>query len=504
MLNDQEKKNLVREYVRALNQDKAALFAGAGLSIPSGGLSWTSLLEDEANAIGIDVYKEHDLTSVAQYIYNETGSRQVINGLLKNHINTYGKENLNHKVISSLPIKKMWTTNYDDYIERSLQQNGKIVDIKKSVEDMTSEVEDADSIVYKMHGDIGSLNNTVIMKDDYEIYDRKNELFINALQNDLMNKTFLFFGFSFDDPNLQSILSKVRIMVGNTSRRHYCILKQVSIDDDEFTELEEADKKSAYEYRINLQRLKVNDLKRYGIHAILVETYDEMTQMLMSIKHHYLADKLFISGAYDKIDNFLGYKDEEAIDAADKFVQRLGARLHQEKYKVKSGFGLGVGRNIIQGFLDVDAKSGNKRLTKNLIIHPFPSFVDDNEKHNYRLNVMDEVGVCIILFGNKLNPTSSDKLILSDGVLDEYKVALEKNQFIVPVGITGYMAKELWKKLPRVTQISKMNTLIEELNDDSFTQDENKSKEEKISILIDKIFNILDLYKDNIDKLHFT
>lgn len=38
MLNDQEKKNLVREYVRALNQDKAALFAGAGLSIPSGGV----------------------------------------------------------------------------------------------------------------------------------------------------------------------------------------------------------------------------------------------------------------------------------------------------------------------------------------------------------------------------------------------------------------------------------------------------------------------------------
>lgn len=214
------------------------------------------MLEDEANAIGIDVYKEHDLTSVAQYIYNETGSRQVINGLLKNHINTYGKENLNHKVISSLPIKKLWTINYDDYIERSLQQNGKNVDIKKSVEDMTSEVEDADSIVYKMNGDIGSLNNTVIMKDDYEIYDRKNELFINALQNDLMNKTFLFFGFSFDDPNLQTILSKVRIMVGNTSRRHYCILKQVSIDDDEFTELQEADKKSAYEYRINLQLLK--------------------------------------------------------------------------------------------------------------------------------------------------------------------------------------------------------------------------------------------------------
>ena len=66
------KNNLIREFVRALNQGNAALFAGAGLSIPSGGISWPNLLEDEAKAIGIDVYKEHDLTSVAQYIYNES------------------------------------------------------------------------------------------------------------------------------------------------------------------------------------------------------------------------------------------------------------------------------------------------------------------------------------------------------------------------------------------------------------------------------------------------
>lgn len=496
------KNNLIREFVRALNQGNAALFAGAGLSIPSGGISWPNLLEDEAKAIGIDVYKEHDLTSVAQYIYNESGSRQIITRLLKNHINTYGKENKNHQLISSLPIHKIWTTNYDDYIERSLQKNGKIVDVKKSVEDMTSEVEDADTTVYKMHGDIGSPNNTVIIKDDYEIYDRKNELFISALQNDLMNNIFLFFGFSFDDPNLQNILSKVRILLRDTGRRHYCILKEVTIDDEEFKDMTGDEKKEAFEYRKNLQRLKVNDLKRYRIYAVLVKDYDEMTDILQSIKYHYLADTIFISGAYGDIENFLGYEKEAGIDTADEFCRQLGVRLHEAKYKVKSGFGLGVGRNIIQGFLDEDAERGNDKLSKDLTIHPFPSNLSEGEKHNYRQNIMEGAGISIILFGNKRNPEKKGDFILSDGILDEYKVALEKGQFVIPVGATGYMAQRIWKKVPRFTRVPEMNRLIEKLNDDSFIQNEEMNREEKIKYLIDIIFEVLNLYQDNIDNIH--
>ena len=60
-----------------------------------------------------------------------------------------------------------------------------------------------------MHGDIGQPNAVVLLKDDYEIYDKKNELFVKKLQGDLLSNTFLFIGFSFDDPNLENILSKV-------------------------------------------------------------------------------------------------------------------------------------------------------------------------------------------------------------------------------------------------------------------------------------------------------
>src|SRR5699024_10910296 len=95
---------------------------------------------------------------------------------------------------------------------------GKVVDLKKSVQDMATEHDDTDVTVYKMHGDIGIPNSTVLLKDDYDIYDRKNEQFTKTLQIDLLSNTFLFIGFSFDDPNLESILSKVRIMLEDNPR----------------------------------------------------------------------------------------------------------------------------------------------------------------------------------------------------------------------------------------------------------------------------------------------
>src|SRR5690625_4295097 len=129
---ERDKRNFVNAYVRVLNNERGALFAGAGLSIPSGGISWSDLLREEADSIGINVSKENDLISVAQFIYNESGTRQTIIQLLKNKIVKSGKVNENHEILSSLPIKKAWTTNYDEFLERSFSNNGKIVDLKKS------------------------------------------------------------------------------------------------------------------------------------------------------------------------------------------------------------------------------------------------------------------------------------------------------------------------------------------------------------------------------------
>lgn len=442
---ERDKKNFINEFVKSLNNGRGALFAGAGLSIPSGGISWSELLREDANAIGVDVSREADLISVAQYIYNESGTRQTITQLLKDKINKSGKINKNHELLSCLPITKAWTTNYDNFLENSFLKIGKVVDVKKSVDDMASETKSTDVTVYKMHGDIGMPNNAVLLKDDYEIYDKKNEVFIKTLQADLLTNTFLFIGFSFDDPNLESILSKVRIMLEGNPRRHYCILKKVNENDPEFKDLDDNKKKTEVEYRLNKQQLRVKDLMRYGIKAILVESYDEITELLKAINRKFLSNKVFISGAYDRIDGFLGKKGQEAKKLADLFCKQLGEALYDNGFEISSGLGIGVGRNLITGVLNKEAASGNTRLSSKLIIRPFPITQNKKQKKEYRKKILSECGVSIFLFGNKWDDNKKN-IINSPGVRQEYKIASKLDHFLVPVGATGYISKKLWKE----------------------------------------------------------
>ena len=74
--------SFIETYVEALHDQNAAVFAGAGLSIPAGIVNWKELLRDIASDIGLDVDKEDDLISVAQFHFNERGGRHRINQAL--------------------------------------------------------------------------------------------------------------------------------------------------------------------------------------------------------------------------------------------------------------------------------------------------------------------------------------------------------------------------------------------------------------------------------------
>lgn len=435
---EREIKNFINKYTEALENNSAAVFAGAGLSIPSGELSWKELLRENAKSIGLDVDKENDLILVAQYIYNEFRTRNTISNLIKNYIDRNGKINENHEILSRLPIRNYWTTNYDTYIERSLILANKKIDVKRNVTDLAIDVENVDNIIYKMHGDITMLDSTVLIKDDYEIYDKKNELFINKLRGDLLDKTFIFIGFSFEDPNLETILAKLRILLEENPRIHYCFLKKVSIKDFETENLEEKEKLEKYEYQLNKQELKINDLLRYGIKVILVNEYSEITEILKEIERKILSRRVFISGAIEYYDDKSYFNEYKKVD---DFCQTLSKKLYSEGYKIYTGMGLGIGRSIISGVLGKVYENENGKLTDELIIKPFPKNRDLHSK--YRKDILKECGNIIFLFGNKLE---SEKKKLSDGMDNEYEIAKELKLKIIPVGATGFKAKEILKK----------------------------------------------------------
>ncbi|KZE01717.1 hypothetical protein B4117_5648 [Bacillus mycoides] len=434
----------IKNYTEDLLDSKVAVFGGAGLSVGAGAVSWKELLREAADDIGVDVDKEYDLVSVAQYIYNESNSRNKITKLIKNHIQKKGEVTENHRILANLPIKTFWTTNYDEYIEKSFEQNSKLYDVKKSVQDLSSEVKNSEVTVYKMHGDINRAHDAVLIKDDYEIYGKKNELFTQALKGDLISKTFLFIGFSFDDPNLENILSRVRIMLEGNTRTHYCFFKEINKNDYEFRKIKNKKKKeAAWKYAENKQYLKIKDLERYGIKAILVEEYSDITNILKKIESIYLSKNIFISGSFDDFEKYC------VRGKVESFVENLSKKLHEEDYKITSGYGMGIGSSVITGVLRGSKTTGKENLDRILSLKPFPFHIEDGierEKiwHKYRQDMLKNCGTAIFLLGNK---KKEGGIQLADGVRKEFAIAKTQGMNLIPIGATGYVSKECFKDM---------------------------------------------------------
>jgi len=421
----------VREYVRAVSQGYAAVFAGAGLSRSSGYTNWKELMRPLAEEIGLKVEKEYDLVAIAQYYRNERGTRSSINQKILNEFTKDAIPNENIDILTSLPIITYWTTNYDELLEASLKNNNRKADVKISQESLADNIYDRDAVVYKMHGDVRCPANAVLTKDDYEIYGSERPLFRTALQADLISKTFLFIGFSFEDPNLDYILSQIRVLLGESTRDHYCFFEKVKQQDSE--------SQSDYLYSVAKQELRIKDLRRYGIQAILLDSYSEITGILKKIEQGYLLKNTFISGSLAACESPW---DDNCVAL---FTHGLAKELVNCDYRIISGFGLGIGSTIINGALEEIMQSKYKHVDEHLCLRPFPQMMSgktprDQLWNDYREDMIAQAGVAIFIFGNK---KVNDEIQIADGMLKEFEIAKRMGKIIIPVGSTGGAAAQI-------------------------------------------------------------
>lgn len=431
---DKELLQFIDTFVRAIRDNNAAIFAGAGLSIPVGFVNWKDLLREIAAELKLDVDREHDLIAVAQYHYNEKGNnRHKLNQLLIDEFTQGASVTENHKILASLPIGLYWTTNYDKLIEKALDEEGKTVDVKITQQNLSTNKSRRDAVIYKMHGDVSLPDQAVLTKDDYEGYNEKRALFTTTLQGDLVSKTFLFIGFSFDDPNLEYILSRIRILLGQNQRDHYCFLKKVSPLD--------FDSEAEFQYAEIKQQLKIRDLRRYSINALLVDSYADITKILRIIKMKVFRSILFISGAAE---NYAPNVEQDCLD----FVHKLSYALASKGFKIVSGFGDGIGGAVINGTAEYVFSTKYRHLDNWLILRPFPRLATGNKTMDeryfeYRHEMISHAGIAIFLFGNK--DDGKGGIELSDGMIQEFDIAISWGAIPLPIGATGYASRVLWE-----------------------------------------------------------
>lgn len=470
-------KEFIRTYVRAMSESNAAIFAGAGLSQPAGYVNWKELMREVAEDLDLDIDIEHDLIALAQYHVNEFEGRSKINQILVDEFTKDVKVTENHKVLARLPIKTYWTTNYDKLIEINLENNNKKVDTKMVPENLSHTMTNTDAIVYKMHGDSTMAHQAVLTKDDYEGYDLTRRLFSTALQGDLVSKTFLFIGFSFDDPNLSYILSRIRILLGENSRNHYCFMKKVAKSDYEVED--------EYRYAEVKQELRIRDLKRYKINVLLVDQYEEITAILNHIEKIIRRKNVFISGSATV------YGEWEETSAFE-FSTNLSKAIVKNENNIVTGFGLGIGSSLISGALEELYQNNSRNIEGRLKLKPFPQNTSGKLPLNelwtkYREEMLSNVGISIFIFGNKKDKDSG-KILEANGMIEEFKISTENGTIPIPVGATGFTAHTLWENVmdnfDKYVGVPSLKPFYEILGDPT------KSKDELIEAII-KIINEL-------------
>lgn len=462
-------KEFIKTYVKAIEGENAAIFAGAGMSQPAGYVNWKELMREVAEDLDLNVDLETDLIALAQYHVNEFDGRGKINQILIEEFTKDVKVTANHEILSNLPITTYWTTNYDTLIEAALKNKGKIVDSKIVPQNLAYTAPKTDAIVYKMHGDKSLPHDAVLTKDDYEGYNLKRKLYSTALQGELVSKTFLFIGFSFDDPNLSYILSRIRILLGENSRNHYCFMKAI----------ERVDYKTDDEFRYAKikQELKIKDLRRYRINVLLVDSYQQITEILQYISDLIKRRNIFISGSAT-------YFDQWEERRAFEFSTSLSKKIIEGDYNIVTGFGLGIGSCIISGALEELYNRQDKQVEERLKARPFPQ-ISTGEKSiktlwtQYRKDMLANAGVSIFIFGNK---DKDGKKVDANGMIEEFEISIEYGVIPIPIGATGDTALTIWNKVmtdfDSYIDIPSLKELYQQL------ADETKSSEELIDITL--------------------
>ncbi len=429
---DRDQIRLVEKLSDELEAGNLAIFAGAGFSMAAGFVDWKNLLRPIAEDLQLDVEREYDLVALAQYHTNDNvANRHRLNQLLVTEFARELNPSENHLILARLPISTWWTTNYDRLIEQALKDAGKVVDAKYRRQQLPTTVHKRDVVLYKMHGDVENADEAILTRDDYERYHLRMAPFIDALKGDLVAKTFLFLGFSFTDPNLDYILSRVRISYEQNQRQSHCVLRRVARLENE----SDAD----FEYRERKQQLFEKELLRFGIRTTYVREFSEITEILRAIETCHRRRSVFISGAAHDYAPF-------GEVASDKFVFNLAGAISKRDFRIISGFGLGIGSAVIAGVIETTALDGRALDEDRLLVRPFPQSAPGMTDRaqlwtRYREDILKRAGVAVFVFGNKL---VGDEVVHSNGMKEEFDLALANGVFPIPVGITGGMARELW------------------------------------------------------------
>ena len=267
------KHDLPQSLIDAIKNNTLIPFVGAGISM---GIkdnkdnlifkSWTNSLLD---AVEILNYEQKTKEAIAikalldlpDVDYLETASK--IHKYLNSNWNKYltqtfekSSENINQ---SSLQIPKeilkinnlVITTNYDNVLKWACENKNDLIEWDKKA--LYGQVESlkqnpSKQTIWYLHGKISNPDDIVFTKESYEETYKEDSAVIKIFQTNLLTKSFIFCGFSLEDPYIKMQMEKLKSIFGTNLSKHYMIIQKGQqkdfsyLGDIQFLEVEDYDK----------------------------------------------------------------------------------------------------------------------------------------------------------------------------------------------------------------------------------------------------------------------
>lgn len=119
-----------------------------------------------------------------------------------------------HRALAEMPLRLLFTTNYDGIIEDAYRRRGKRIEVSHSAgeydDDRDSAMRTGAVHLVKLHGTIEHPETIVLTRTDYCKARHERGKMLTHLLDKFKHASFLFVGFSLSDPNINLILDDAR------------------------------------------------------------------------------------------------------------------------------------------------------------------------------------------------------------------------------------------------------------------------------------------------------
>lgn len=209
-------------------------FIGAGFSRVFDLPSWSDVIDMVAEKVDFDpeiASLYGDFLQLAEYLKireNGLGSLRSDLDKLLNSEAIDVSTSAAHMLIPELQSQTLYTTNWDNLIERSFQYKKKEINKIVTVDDLRKANPDLPSIV-KLHGDFSGDDDSIVFTESsyFERLNFESPLDIR-LRSDMLGNVLLFVGYSMSDVNIRYMWFKLQKLLATQQstmrRKHFAYI----------------------------------------------------------------------------------------------------------------------------------------------------------------------------------------------------------------------------------------------------------------------------------------